>query len=51
MKIELTELEEQIAKKIFGELDGLTIAQAKNIIKAVLVTLHEHAFIRGEDNG
>ena len=50
MKIELNEEQQQIAEKVFEQLVGQTIYSAKEIIKYVLVSLHRHAVIRGEDD-
>lgn len=50
MKIELNEEQKQIAEKVFEQLVGQTIYSAKEIIKVVLVTLHERAVIRGDSN-
>lgn len=48
MKIELSDNEQNIADNIFDELVGLTIEQAKIILKAVLNGLDKNAVIRGE---
>lgn len=50
MKIELSEEQQQIAEKVFEQLVGQTIQSAKEIIKSVLVTLHERAVIRGDSD-
>ncbi|MBQ3336281.1 MAG: hypothetical protein IJG80_02650 [Selenomonadaceae bacterium] len=50
MKIELNEEQQRIAEKVFEQLVGQTIHSAKEIIKSVLVTLHERAVIRGDSD-
>lgn len=42
----LSEGEERIAARIVNELVGLTIEEAKEIIKHVLVNLHKQAVIK-----
>ena len=46
---QLSEGEERIAKQVFEVLVGLTIEEAKEILKHVLVDLHKQAVIRGVD--
>ena len=48
MKIELNSDQEKIAEEIFKLLVGQSMSSAKDIIKSVLVTLHERAVIRGD---
>lgn len=43
---QLTDSETQIAERVIEELVGLTIEEAKEIIKYVLVNLHKRAVIR-----
>ena len=47
---QLSEGEERIAKQVFDVLVGLTIEEAKEILKHVLVDLHKQAVIRGADD-
>lgn len=43
---ELSEGEEKIAARVVNELVGLTIEEAKEIIKHVLINLHKQAVIK-----
>lgn len=45
MKREMTAEEKQAAEKIFSELVGFTIDQAKDILKAVLTRIGNKAII------
>ena len=47
MKNELTDNERQIAARIFEELVGLTVEQAKIILKAVLSGLDKSIVAKG----
>lgn len=51
MKIELSDEEQHVADKIFEELIGFTIEQAKMILRVVKSDLEKFTVIRGEDNG
>ena len=48
MKIELDDNEREIAARIFDELVGLKIEQAKNILKVVLGGLDKCTVNRGD---
>ena len=45
---DINDFERQVAQRIFDELVGLTIDQAKKILKAVHIDLHKHAVIKGD---
>lgn len=47
---QLTEQEERIAARVVEQLVGLSMEEAKEIIKNVLVNLHKRAVIRGADD-
>ena len=48
MKIELGDAELEIAEKIFDELVGLTIEEAKAVLKIVLAELDKCTVNRGD---
>ena len=47
---ELTEVQRELALQILGELIGLTMEQAKAVLKFVAADLERRAVIRGVNN-